>query len=44
MQTKKILTFPSSLVIDIADIDLREEWQGAEGEGGRDRKEEDLCR
>jgi hypothetical protein len=39
----KILTFPSSLVLDIADIDLGEEWGGAGGEGGRDPKEDDVC-
>jgi hypothetical protein len=29
----KILTFPSSLVLNIVDIDLGEEWGGAGGEG-----------
>ena len=29
----KILTFSSSLVLDIVDIDLGEEWGGAGGEG-----------
>ena len=39
----KILTFPSSLVLDIVDIDLEEEWGGAGGEGVRDPKEDDVC-
>ncbi len=38
----KILTFFSSLVLDIVDIDLEEEWGGARGKGVRDPKEEDV--
>ena len=34
----KILTFPSSLVLDIVDIDLGEEWGGAGGEGEEVRR------
>jgi hypothetical protein len=41
--SNKILTFPSSLMLDIVDIDLEEEWGGAGGEGVRDPKEDDVC-
>ena len=34
----KILTFPSSLLLDIVDIDLGEEWGGAGGEGEEVRR------
>jgi hypothetical protein len=40
---QKILTFPSSLILDIIDIGRGEEWGGAGGEGGRDPKEEDVA-
>ena len=34
----KILTFPSSLVLDIVDIELGEEWGGTGGEGEEVRR------
>ena len=34
----KILTFPSSLVLDIVDINLGEEWGGAGGKGEEIRR------
>ena len=34
---------PLSLVLDIVDIDLEEEWGGAGCEGVRDPKEDDVC-
>ena len=37
-KANKILTFPSSLLLDIVDIDLGEEWGGAGGEGEEVRR------
>ena len=42
-KANKIFTFPSSLLLDIVDIDLEEEWGGAGGKGVRDPKEDDVC-
>ena len=37
-KANKILTFPSSLLLDIVDIDLGEKWGGAGGEGEEARR------
>jgi hypothetical protein len=37
-KANKILTFPSSLLLDIVDIDLGEKWGGAGGEGEEVRR------